>query len=162
MRSASVFLNYLFAFFLIVTGHHSPHATTATSAASATLPTDVPFYDTSKVGLSFEKDQQSVSGMWEVPGKPEHFLVLGYFGFVWSMYPDTTKIYGANQMKDYTKKEIANFNNMVLKGFEQGALGAAFDPNFASNHYFYILYNRYGSASSYHTGTKTNGADGYN
>jgi hypothetical protein len=122
--------------------------------------TVVPFYDTSKAGLSFAKDKQSVVGLFEVPGKAQHFLVLGYWGYVWSLYPDTTKTYAAGAIKDYTKKQVANFNNVVMKGWEQGALGGAFDPNFALNRYFYIIYNKYANAASYHTGVTPNANDG--
>ncbi|MDB5106630.1 MAG: Glucose/sorbosone dehydrogenase [Fibrobacteres bacterium] len=134
-----------------------------TVAARAQLPTGmtvVPFYDTSKAGLSFAKDRQSVVGMWEIPGKPEHFLVLGYWGYIWSLYPDTTKAYAAGAIKDYTKKQVADFNNVVMKGWEQGALGGAFDPDFAFNRYFYIIYNKYANVSSYHGGIKPTSADG--
>jgi hypothetical protein len=128
-----------------------------------TLPTGVtiePFYDTSKVGLSFAKDKQSVVGMFEVPGKPQHFMVVGYWGYVWTLYPDTNKIYAAGAIKDYTKKQVADFNNVVMKGWEQGALGGAFDPWFATNRYFYIIYNKYKNPASYHPGLKPNGNDG--
>src|SRR5258708_2937334 len=80
-------------------------------AHSEALPTGVtvvPFYDTSKAGLSFAKDKQSVVGMFEVPGKPQHFLVVGYWGYVWSLYPDTNKVYAPGAIKDYTKKQLAN------------------------------------------------------
>ena len=52
----------------------------AASLWAQSLPTGVtiePFYDVTKAGLSFAKDQQSVVGMFEVPGKPQHFLVVG-------------------------------------------------------------------------------------
>ncbi|GEM_PF-4892272 len=133
------------------------------AAHAQTLPTGVtvvPFYDTSKAGLSFAKDKQSVVGMFEVPGKPQHFLVVGYWGYVWSLYPDTNKVYPAGAIKDYTKKTLANFNNYVMKGWEQGALGGAFDPHFSENRYFYIIYNKYAKITSYHTGTSPNGNDG--
>lgn len=128
-----------------------------------TLPTGVtiePFYDTSKVGLSFAKDKQSVVGMFEVPGKPQHFLVVGYWGYVWTLYPDTTKAYAKGAIKDYTKKQVADFNTKVMKGWEQGALGGAFDPWFKENRYFYIIYNKYKNEASYHGGLKPNGNDG--
>jgi hypothetical protein len=133
------------------------------AAARAEPPTGVtvvPFYDTSKAGLSFAKDKQSVVGMWEVPGKPEHFLVLGYWGYVWSLYPDTAKSYAPGAIKDYAKKQLADFNNVVMKGWEQGALGAAFDPDFAMNRFFYVIYNKYANPASYHGGLKPNGSDG--
>ncbi len=130
-------------------------------AALPTGVTAVPFYDVTKAGLSFAKDKQSVVGMWEVPGKPQHFLVLGYWGYVWTLYPDTTKTYAPGVIKDYTKKQVADFNTMVMKGWEQGALGGAFDPNFAANHYFYIIYNKYASVSDYHVGVKPTGVDGF-
>lgn len=112
----------------------------------------VPFYDVTKPGLSFKLDKQAVSGMWEVPGKPQHFLVLGYFGFIWSLYPDTTKTYAPGAIKDYTKKQIGDFNNVVRKGFEQGALGGAFDPDFIQNRYFYTIYHKYDDTSQYKPG----------
>lgn len=114
--------------------------------------TAVPFYDVTKPGLSFAVDKQSIVGMYEVPGKPQHFLVLGYFGFVWSLYPDMTKNYAPGQMKDYSKKQLANFNNLVRKGWEQGALGAAFDPDFTVNRSFYIIYNKYDKPEQYYPG----------
>lgn len=119
--------------------------------------TTVPFYDTKKAGLSFAVDQQSVVGMWEVPGKPGHFLVLGYFGFVWSLYPDMSKAYAPGAIKDYSKKQLADFNRKVRKGWEQGALGASFDPDFAGNRFFYIIYNKYEKESQYRTGFKSIG-----
>lgn len=140
-------------------------AAATVGAIPAALPTGVtvvPFYDVNKAGLSFKKDQQSVVGMWEVPGKPKHFLVLGFWGYVWSLYPDTAKTYAPGAIKDYTKAQLADFNSMVMKGWEQGALGAAFDPDFAANHYFYIIYNRYANASDYHGGVKPTSADGFN
>lgn len=140
-------------------------AAAAVCESRAALPTGVtvvPFYDVNKAGLSFKKDQQSVVGMWEVPGKPQHFLVLGFWGYVWSLYPDTTKTYAPGAIKDYTKRQIADFNTMVMKGWEQGALGAAFDPDFAANRYFYIIYNKYANASDYHGGVKPTAVDGFN
>lgn len=136
----------------------------ASSALAQTLPTGVtiePFYDIEKAGLSFKVDKQAVVGMWEVPGKPQHFLVLGYFGFVWSLYPDTTKPYEPGKIRDYTKRELANFNTMVMKGWEQGALGAGFDPNFKQTRAFYIIYNKYPNPSLYHTGFARGTGDGY-
>lgn len=133
------------------------------TAQVASLPTGVtvvPFYDTSKAGLSFKKDKQSLVGMWEVPGKPEHFLVLGYWGYVWSLFPDTTKAYAPGAMKDYSKRQLADFNNQVMKGWEQGALGAAFDPAFKQNRFFYIIYNKYASPASYRNGLTPAAQDG--
>jgi hypothetical protein len=138
-------------------------ASCAFNAMAQTLPTGVtvePFYDTSKVGLSFAKDKQSVVGMYEVPGKPQHFLVVGYWGYVWSLYPDTTRQYAKGAIKDYAKKQIADFNDKVMKGWEQGALGGAFDPWFKDNHYFYIVYNKYKDPASYHGGLKPTAVDG--
>ncbi|MEO6095406.1 MAG: PQQ-dependent sugar dehydrogenase [Fibrobacteria bacterium] len=136
----------------------------AASAQAQTLPTGVnvvPFYDVNKAGLSFKVDQQSLTGIYEVPGKPQHFVVVGYFGYLWTLFPDTTKTYAAGAIKDYKKKEVGNFNDMVMKGHEQGAQGGAFDPWFKKNRYFYVIYNKYASASSYHSGVKPNGQDGY-
>jgi hypothetical protein len=133
------------------------------SNAMGALPTDVtivPFYDITKPGLSFAKDKQSVVGMWEVPGKPQHFLVLGYWGYIWTLFPDTTKSYAKDAIKDYSKNQVADFNTKVMKGWEQGALGGAFDPNFATNHYFYIIYNKYAAEASYHGGLAPTSVDG--
>jgi hypothetical protein len=136
------------------------------AAPRAQLANDVtlePFYDVNKAGLSFLKDKQSVSGMYEVPGKPQHFLVLGFWGFVWTLYPDTTKTYAPGAIKDYTKKQVADFNNVVMKYWEQGATGGAFDPWFAQNRYFYIIYNKYRTPAEYHRGLVPNqgGKDGF-
>jgi hypothetical protein len=153
MKKSSAFASAAFAILFACVG----------IARSQTLPTGVtivPFYDTSKAGLSFAKDKQSVVGMFEIPGKSQHFLVVGYWGYVWSLYPDTTKIYAPGAIKDYTKKQVANFNNFVMKGWEQGALGGAFDPNFFQNRYFYIIYNKYADPASYHTGLTPNSKDG--
>lgn len=137
----------------------------ASSLWAQGLPTGVtiePFYDVEKPGLSFAKDQQSVVGMYEVPGKPQHFLVIGYFGYIWSLYPDTTKSYAKGAIKDYAKKQVADFNAWAMKGWEQGALGGGFDPAFKNNRYFYVIYNKYADPSSYHGGVKPNGSDGPN
>ncbi len=136
------------------------------AAPRAQLAKDVtlePFYDVNKAGLSFTLDKQSVSGMYEIPGKPQHFLVLGFWGFVWTLYPDTTKTYAPGAVKDYKKKQVADFNNVVMKYWEQGATGAAFDPWFSQNHYLYIIYNKYRTAAEYHRGTAPNqgGKDGF-
>lgn len=122
---------------------------------SQTLPTGitaVPFYDVNKKGLSFKADRQTVSGMYEVPGLPQHFLVLGFYGFVWSLYPDTTKNYAPGAVKDYTKKQLADFNEKVRKGIEQGVHSAVFDPDFKTNRYFYLIYNKYEKESLYNKG----------
>ncbi len=119
------------------------------------LPTGVTtetFYDTTKAGLSFRKDKLSVMGMWEVPGHPMHFLVLGYFGFVWSLYPDPGQTIKSTGMMDYSRKQLADFNNVTMKGWEQGAMGATFDPNFKENRNFYIIYNKYKNSAHYKTG----------
>ena len=129
-------------------------------AALPTGVTAVPFYDVNKAGLSFAKDKQSLVGMWEVPGKPEHFVVLGYWGYIWTLYPDTTKTYAPGAIKDYTKKQVADFNTKVMKGWEQGALGGSFDPHFVDNHFFYIVYNKYATTGNYHGGLTPNGNDG--
>lgn len=130
-------------------------AAAATGIWAQTLPknvTAVEFYDVTKPGLSFAVDKQSVVGMYEVPGKPEHFLVLGYFGYVWSLYPDLGKNYAPGAIKDYSKRQLADFNRLVRKGWEQGALGASFDPDFSENRYFYIIYNKYDKPEQYHGG----------
>ena len=132
-----------------------------------TLPTGVtstPIYDTTKAGLSFRKDRLPLVGMWEVPGKPKHFLVVGYFGYMWTLYPDTnaqgvavdtTVSYGV--VKKYTRTTVADFNTWVMKGWEFGALGGTFDPNFKTNRYFYVIYNKYPDPSQYRAGTTPNG-----
>ncbi|HAP00025.1 MAG TPA: hypothetical protein DCQ83_08285 [Fibrobacteres bacterium] len=138
----------------------------ATSSAQS-LPTGVsvtPIYDTTQAGLSFRKDKLPYVGMWEVPGKPKHFLVVGYFGYMWTLYPDTnaqgvavdtTVSYGT--VKKYTRTQVADFNTWVMKGWEFGALGGSFDPNFKTNHYFYVIYNKYPVASQYRAGTTPSG-----
>ncbi len=126
-----------------------------------TLPTDlttVPIYDTTKAGLSFKKDKLSVVGMWEVPGKPKHFLVAGYFGYLWTLYPDTTKpdiTMPWGPVKDYTRTQVADFNTWVMKGWEFGTLSGAFDPNFKTNRYFYVVYNKYPQVSQYCAGVQS-------
>ncbi len=123
-----------------------------------------PIYDTTKAGLSFKKDQLSIVGMYEVPGKVKHFLVVGYFGYMWTLYPDTTKadtIASWGPIKRYTRTQVADFNTWVMKGWEFGALGGAFDPNFAANHYFYVIYNKFPNPSQYKGGLKpSNNNDG--
>lgn len=135
----------------------------AAVAQAQNLPTGVniePFYDVNKAGLSFRVDKQSVSGIYEVPGKPQHFVVLGALGYLWTLYPtDPSKPSVPGQISDYTKKQVGDFNNWVMKGHEEFANAGAFDPNFKDNHYFYVLYNKYGNPSDYHTGTSTTGAD---
>lgn len=139
-----------------------------TVSKAQTLPTGMtatPIYDTTRAGLSFRKDQLPLVGMWEVPGKPKHFLVVGYFGYMWTLYPDTnaqgvatdtTVSYGT--VKKYTRTQVANFNTWVMKGWEFGALGGAFDPNFKTNRYFYVIYNKYPDPAQYRAGTPgTNG-----
>jgi hypothetical protein len=134
----------------------------AALARAQTLPTGVniePFYDVNKAGLSFKVDKQSVSGIYEVPGKPQHFIVLGSLGFLWTLYPTDPSKVGTPGVIDYTKTQVADFNSWVMNGHEEYTCAAAFDPNFTDNHYFYVLYNKYGSASEYHTGSTTSAAD---
>lgn len=149
----------------VISGRILLAACAATASLWAqSLPTGVtiePFYDVNKAGLSFAKDQQSVVGMFEVPGKPQHFLVVGFFGYIWSLYPDTTRTYPPGAVKDYAKKQVADFNAWVMKGWEQGALGGAFDPAFSKNRYFYVIYNKYANPSAYHGGVKPNSSDGH-
>ncbi len=116
-----------------------------------------PIYDTTKAGLSFKKDELPIVGMYEVPGKPKHFLVVGYFGYMWTLYPDTTKADVTmpwGPVKNYTRTQVADFNMWVMKGWEFGALGGGFDPNFATNHFFYVIYNKYPNVSQYYAGVK--------
>ena len=112
----------------------------------AQLPTGVtlvPFYDTTKV--SFVKDSARTVGMWDVPGKPQHFLVLDQRGLVYRLYPDTTKTYAPGAIKDYTKGTVADFKSKTKQGLrsEMGAWGLAFHPNFLQNHYFFVIYFGY-------------------
>ncbi|MEO6096388.1 MAG: PQQ-dependent sugar dehydrogenase [Fibrobacteria bacterium] len=134
----------------------------AVAAQAQTLPTGVnvePFYDVNKAGVSFKVDKQSVAGIYEVPGKPQHFVVIGSLGYLWTLYPtDPTKA-GTPGVIDYKKSQVGDFNNWVMKGHEEFVNAGAFDPNFKENRYFYVLYNKYGSPSDYHTGTTTTGAD---
>jgi len=111
-----------------------------------TLPTGVtlvPFYDTTKA--SFVRDSARTVGLWEVPGKPQHFLVLDQRGLVYRFYPDTTKTYAPGAVKDYAKATIADFKSKTKQGLrsEMGAWGLAFHPNFAQNHYFFVIYFGY-------------------
>ncbi len=125
------------------------------NAQVSSLPTGVTtetFYDTTKAGLSFRKDKLSVMGMSEVPGHPMHFLVLGYFGFVWSLYPNPSQTINPTGMMNYSRKQLADFNNVTMKGWEQGAMGATFDPKFKENRNFYIIYNKYKNPAHYKTG----------
>jgi hypothetical protein len=135
----------------------------ATAAQTQTLPTGVniePFYDVNKAGLSFRVDKQSVSGIYEVPGKPQHFVVIGALGYLWTLYPtDPSKAGVPGQIRDYTKKQVGNFNNWVMKGHEEFVNAGAFDPNFSENHFFYVVYNKYGNPADYHTGTSADNQD---
>ncbi len=142
---AAVFMAFVYAFSGLGYSQSLPNDITA-----------VPFYDTNKKGLSFKVDRQTISGMVEVPGKPQHFLVLGFYGFVWTLYPDTTKNYAPGAIKDYAKKQVADFNIMVRKGMEQGVHAAVFDPEFHTNRYFYMIYNKYADESHYHSGVVGN------
>ncbi len=112
----------------------------------AQLPTGVtlvPFYDTTQV--SFVKDSARTVGLWEVPGKPQHFLVLDQRGLVYRLYPDTTKIYAPGAIKTYSKGTVADFKSKTKQGLrsEMGAWGLAFHPNFIVNHYFFVIYFGY-------------------
>jgi len=129
------------------------------ASAFAQLPTGVsalPIYDTTKAGLSFRKDRLPIVGMYEVPGNPKNFVVVGYFGYIWTLYqnntlPDTMAAWGP--IRRYTRTQVADFNTWVMKGWEFGALGGGFDPNFSANHYFYVIYNKYPFATQYRAGT---------
>ncbi|MEO6094404.1 MAG: PQQ-dependent sugar dehydrogenase, partial [Fibrobacteria bacterium] len=137
----------------------------AAVAQAQTLPTGVniePFYDVNKAGLSFRVDSQAVSGIYEVPGKPQHFVVIGALGYLWTLYPtDPSKPSMPGMITDYTKKQVGDFNNWVMKGHEEFVNAGAFDPNFKENHFFYVLYNKYGNPSDYHTGTYPTSADSH-
>ena len=41
-----------------------------------------------------------------------------------------------------TTTTILNVSSMIVAGGEQGLLGLAFDPDFATNHFFYVDYTR--------------------
>jgi len=121
------------------------------ASQAQTLPTGVtmvPFYDTTQV--SFVRDSARTVGMWEVPGKPQHFLVLDQRGLVYRLYPDTTKTYAAGAIKTYSKATIADFKSKTKQGLrsEMGAWGLAFHPNFAQNHYFFVIYFGYNTQAS--------------
>ena len=94
-----------FVFFLCLVKIHAQLTTGVTL---------VPYYDTTKV--SFVKDSARTVGMWEVPGKPQHFLVLDQRGLVYRLYPDTTKTYAPGAIKDYTKGTVANFKSKTKQG----------------------------------------------
>lgn len=137
----------------------------AGTSTYAQLPTGMgalPIYDTTKAGLSFRKDRLPIVGMYEVPGNPKNFVVVGYWGYIWTLYqnntlPDTMAAWGP--IRRYTRTQVANFNTWVMKGWEFGALGGGFDPNFAANHYFYVIYNKYPDPTQYRAGqpgTNTN------
>ena len=117
----------------------------------AQLPTGVtlvPFYDTTQVSLA--RDSVRTVGMAEVPGKPEHFLVLDQRGAVHSLFPDTTLAYAAGQIKRYTKAVVADFRGRVkqnLRG-EMGAWSLAMSPDFTRDRSFYILYFGYNTIPS--------------
>ncbi|MEO6097228.1 MAG: PQQ-dependent sugar dehydrogenase [Fibrobacteria bacterium] len=134
----------------------------AAGAQGQSLPTGItvePFYDVTKAGLSFKVDRQAVSGIYEVPGKPQHFVVIGALGFLWTLYPTDPAKAGTPGVIDYKKTQVGDFNNWVMKGHEEFVNAGAFDPNFQENRFFYVLYNKYGNASDYHKGTTTSGAD---
>jgi hypothetical protein len=135
----------------------------AAAAQAQTLPTGVavePFYDITKPGLSFKADKQAVSGIYEVPGKPQHFVVTGALGFLWTLYPtDPAKPDVPGQIRDYTKKQVGDFNEWVMKGHEEFVNAGAFDPDFKNNRYFYVLYNKYGNPAHYHKGTTAGAND---
>jgi hypothetical protein len=116
----------------------------------AQLPTGmtvVPFYDTAHV--SFVKDSARTVGLWEVPGKPQHFFVLDQRGLIYSLYPDTTLTYAPGAIKKYSKATLANFRNVTKQNLrsEMGAWSMAFHPNFRQNSYVYVCYFRYFDAS---------------
>ncbi len=115
-------------------------------AGAQTLPTGVtlvPFYDTNQV--SFVRDGARTVGMWEVPGKLQHFVVLDQRGLIYRLYPDTTKTYAPGAIKTYSKGTLADFQAKTKQGLrsEMGAWGIAFHPNFLQNHYFFVVYFGY-------------------
>ncbi|MEO6095343.1 MAG: PQQ-dependent sugar dehydrogenase, partial [Fibrobacteria bacterium] len=134
-----------------------------TGALGQSLPVGVniePFYDVTKPGLSFKVDKHAVSGIYEVPGKPQHFVVVGALGYLWTLYPtDPSKPSVPGQITDYTKRQVGDFNEWVMKGHHQFVNAGAFDPNFSVNHFFYVLYNKYGNPADYHKGTTALAAD---
>ncbi len=133
--------------------------------SGAQLPTGMtarPIYDTTKAGLSFRKDQLPIVGMYEVPGNPRNFVVVGYFGYIWTLYQndalaDTMAAWGP--IRRYTRTQVADFNTWVMKGWEFGALGGGFDPNFTTNHYFYVIYNKYANSTQYRAGVTPSGSN---
>ncbi|MBF0431641.1 MAG: PQQ-dependent sugar dehydrogenase [Fibrobacteria bacterium] len=113
--------------------------------AIAALPSNITmkkFYDDSKA--SFSKDRVKTIWMEEVPGLPQHFWVLGWYGYVYTLYPDnydhTSLI--PNTSLDYTKTRIADFHDEVHPSIysEYGAWNISFHPNFKENGLFYIIY----------------------
>ena len=115
------------------------------------LPNDVtlvPFYSTAQV--SFVRDSARTVGMWEVPGKPQHFFVMDQRGLIYSLYPDTTIVYAPGAIKNYSRTILANFRNRTKQNIrsEMGSWSLAFHPNFAQNRYFYVLYFGYNTTVS--------------
>ncbi|MBF0430480.1 MAG: PQQ-dependent sugar dehydrogenase [Fibrobacteria bacterium] len=116
-------------------------------SAVFSLPTGVTmkkFYDHSKV--SFIKDRVKTIWMGEVPGLPQHFWVLGQYGYIYTLYPtagtyDHTSMV-PNTSLDYTKTRITDFHEKVHPhiGSEYGSWNISFHPNFKENGKFYIIY----------------------
>jgi hypothetical protein len=135
--------------------------------AGAQLPTGmtaVRFYDTTDV--SFVRDSARTVGLWEVPGKPQHFLVLDQRGLIYSLYPDTTLTYAPGAIKKYSKKTLADFKSKTKQNLrsEMGAWSLAFHPNYQQNHYVYVCYFRYLDVSTTYAMThaaNTARSDGY-
>jgi hypothetical protein len=133
-----------------------------TTIHAQTLPTGVgmaAIYDTTDVNLSFRKARISVAGMFEVPGKPKHFVVLGHFGYLYTLYPDTnaqgqirdTTVAGMSgaTVHKYRRAQVADFMLMTMKGYEFGATGITVDPQFATNRRFYVSWNKYGDSTQF-------------
>ena len=64
----------------------------------------------------------------------------------------------AHGVSNYTRTEVADFNERVMKGWEQGAGAVRFDPNFRQNNYFYLLLYQYSDPAYYHGGVMPNSA----
>ena len=93
------------------------------------LPTGVtltPFYNFEQV--DFAADEVYTIGTWEVPGLPQHFLVLDQLGFIYTLYPDTTKVYAEGELKDYTKTLLVDIQDRVHQHL-RSEYGAKFNIN---------------------------------
>ncbi len=101
-----------------------------------------PFYDFKKT--SFVSDAIKVIWMDEVPGMRQHFWVLGWYGEIYTLYPDNydPKSVKPNPNMDYPKKRIADFKSKVHPAIngEYGAWNLSFHPDFQTNGKFYVIY----------------------